>query len=120
MYPRIAPKIARTAEHSRTGKAIPKGVISQFEAAEAKKDREIEKVILSKETIGLGRWNDRFCLFCYGCSRNRNPRIAANETHIAGDWVEGKNSSSVTPSRVSINRPRPPEVRVLVRSRACK
>lgn len=37
-------KIARTAEHSRTGKAIPKGVISQFEAAEAKKDREIEKV----------------------------------------------------------------------------
>lgn len=37
-------KIARTAEHSRTGKSIPKGVISQFEAAEAKKDEDIEKV----------------------------------------------------------------------------
>lgn len=37
-------QIARTAEHSRTGKAIPKGVIAQFEVAEAKKDEEIEKV----------------------------------------------------------------------------
>lgn len=37
-------QIARTAEHSRTGKAIPKRVISQFEAAEAKKDEDIEKV----------------------------------------------------------------------------
>lgn len=48
--PLIALKIARTAEHSRTGKAIPKGVISQFEAAEAKKDREIEKVRTAKSS----------------------------------------------------------------------
>lgn len=42
-------QIARTSEHSRTGKTIPKGVISQFEAAEAKKDEEIEKVKLTEE-----------------------------------------------------------------------
>lgn len=48
VYPLTGAKIARTAEHSRTGKAIPKGVISQFEAAEAKKDREIEKVTPSR------------------------------------------------------------------------
>eukprot|EP00903_Cladosiphon_okamuranus_P011055 g10437.t1 len=46
-------EIARTAEHSRTGKAIPKGVISQFEAAEAKKDREIEKVRLKNINLRM-------------------------------------------------------------------
>lgn len=51
VYPLTCPKIARTAEHSRTGKAIPKGVISQFEAAEAKKDREIEKVTPSRKSL---------------------------------------------------------------------
>ena len=46
-------KIARTAEHSRTGKAIPKGVISQFEAAEAKKDEDIEKVTTPPNVVSL-------------------------------------------------------------------
>ncbi|CAN0439426.1 unnamed protein product [Ectocarpus sp. 12 AP-2014] len=46
-------EIARTAEHSRTGKAIPKGVISQFEATEAKKDREIEKVRLKNINLRM-------------------------------------------------------------------
>lgn len=41
-------QIARTAEHSRTGKSIPKGVITQFEIAEAKKDEEIEKVRITR------------------------------------------------------------------------
>jgi hypothetical protein len=37
-------QIARTAENSRTSKPIPKRIIAQFEAAEAAKDDEIEKV----------------------------------------------------------------------------
>lgn len=41
------------AEHSRTGKAIPKGVISQFEAAEAKKDEDIEKVTIPPKVANL-------------------------------------------------------------------
>lgn len=39
-------EIAKGAENSRTGKAIPQRVIAQFEAAEKSKDREVEKVRL--------------------------------------------------------------------------
>ena len=39
-------EVAKGAENSRTGKPIPRRVITQFEAAEAKKDQEIEKVRL--------------------------------------------------------------------------
>ncbi|TMW59457.1 hypothetical protein Poli38472_004526 [Pythium oligandrum] len=39
-------EIAKNAENMRTGKPIPARVISQFEAAELKKDQEVEKVRL--------------------------------------------------------------------------
>uniref|UniRef100_K3WVZ3 CCDC113/CCDC96 coiled-coil domain-containing protein n=1 Tax=Globisporangium ultimum (strain ATCC 200006 / CBS 805.95 / DAOM BR144) TaxID=431595 RepID=K3WVZ3_GLOUD len=39
-------EIAKNAESMRTGKPIPKRVISQFEAADLKKDQEVEKVRL--------------------------------------------------------------------------
>lgn len=39
-------EVARSAENLRTGKPIPARVISQFEAAELKKDQEVEKVRL--------------------------------------------------------------------------
>ncbi|DAZ97261.1 TPA: hypothetical protein N0F65_009312 [Lagenidium giganteum] len=39
-------EIAKNAENMRTGKPIPKRVIGQFEAAEMKKDQEVEKVRL--------------------------------------------------------------------------
>lgn len=39
-------EIAKNAENMRTGKPIPKRVISQFEAADLKKDQEVEKVRL--------------------------------------------------------------------------
>ncbi|CAM9680833.1 unnamed protein product [Choristocarpus tenellus] len=46
-------EIARTAENSRTGKAIPKGVITQFESTEAKKDEDIEKVRLKNINLRM-------------------------------------------------------------------
>ncbi|TYZ65484.1 hypothetical protein PybrP1_010330 [[Pythium] brassicae (nom. inval.)] len=39
-------EIAKNAENMRTGKPIPKRVIGQFEAADLKKDQEVEKVRL--------------------------------------------------------------------------
>ena len=39
-------EIARAAENSRTGKPIPRAIIAQFEATEAAKDKEVEKVRL--------------------------------------------------------------------------
>ncbi|CAK4081151.1 unnamed protein product [Aphanomyces euteiches] len=39
-------EVARSAENTRTGKPIPKRIITQFEAAELKKDQEVEKVRL--------------------------------------------------------------------------
>lgn len=39
-------EIAKNAENMRTGKPIPKRVIAQFEAADVKKDQEVEKVRL--------------------------------------------------------------------------
>ncbi|CAM9330673.1 unnamed protein product, partial [Discosporangium mesarthrocarpum] len=46
-------EIAKTAENTRTGKPIPKGVIVQFEATEAKKDEEIEKVRLKNINLRM-------------------------------------------------------------------
>ena len=39
-------EIAKGAENSRTGKPIPRRVITQFESSESKKDQEVEKVRL--------------------------------------------------------------------------
>ncbi|OQR95886.1 xylulose kinase [Thraustotheca clavata] len=39
-------EVARSAENTRTGKPIPKRIITQFEVAEVKKDQEVEKVRL--------------------------------------------------------------------------
>lgn len=39
-------EIAKAAENSRTGKPIPRRIITQFEATEAAKDQEVEKVRL--------------------------------------------------------------------------
>lgn len=85
VYPLTGPKIARTAEHSRTGKAIPKGVISQFEAAEAKKDREIEKVISYRNSRLLLKIYTVFFL------TNRSRRNSRNATvpplcHRSNNW----------------------------------
>ncbi|CAM9288986.1 unnamed protein product [Chrysoparadoxa australica] len=46
-------EIARSAENTRTGKHIPTHTINQFEAAEARKDEEIEKVRLKNINLRM-------------------------------------------------------------------
>lgn len=81
----VVAQIARTAEHSRTGKAIPKGVIAQFEAAEAKKDEEVEKVTPSaKKTLCLTSiWLPSSSV--YVISPHFAPSVRKNYDHLPRD-----------------------------------
>ncbi|KAF1326577.1 putative hydrolase, partial [Globisporangium splendens] len=52
-FPKFKREIAKNAENMRTGKPIPKRVIGQFEAADLKRDQEVER-LHAKEQLAEG------------------------------------------------------------------